>query len=229
MLQAPKETIDLSHELFDGMTNLGANHCAFWPLETFASTRYLTAGKLGFQGRMMLMAEHCGTHLDAPHHFDEHGTTVDKVPLESLVLPGHLLDFTHRKSHEAITIQDFEEAEEKSGRRIGPGTATICWTGVDKDWQKPGFLTDRPFVPEDSARWLLDRKISLFATDLIWIDDPDAKWYPTHTAWLQNGLCMVQQLCNLGRLKGKDFLFICLPLKMRGGTGSPVRAVALVL
>ncbi len=50
MVQAPKEIIDLSHELFDGMINLGASHCAFWPLETFASTRYLSEGHLGFQG-----------------------------------------------------------------------------------------------------------------------------------------------------------------------------------
>ena len=61
--------------------------------------------------------------------------TVDEVPLDQTVLPGHLLDLTHRQNGEAITIADLEAAEEKSGRKIGSGTATICWTGVDKDWQ----------------------------------------------------------------------------------------------
>jgi kynurenine formamidase len=224
-----KEIIDLGHEYFTDMINLGAHHCAFWPLETFETTRHHSQGKLGMEGKMMLMAEHCGTHIDAPRHFDEHGITVDEIPLATTILPGQLLDFTYRKAREAITIKDCEEAERKTGKRLGPGTAVIAWTGVDKDWQKPGFLTERPFVPADTAQWLVDRKITLFATDLIWMDDPDEPFYPTHDIWLKNGLCMVQQCCNLDRLAGKEFLFVCLPLKMRGGTASPVRPVALVM
>ena len=54
-----------------------------------------------------------------------------RSPPEQLILPGHLLDFTHKKNGEAITIVDFEETEEKSGQKIGPGTATICWIGTD--------------------------------------------------------------------------------------------------
>lgn len=224
-----KEIVDLAHEYYNGMPNLGANHIAFWPLETFATMRTLSGGKLGMEGRMMLMAEHCGTHVDVPSHFVEGGTSVDRVPLEQLVLPGHLLDLTHKKTREAITVEDLEKAEKKSGRAIGPGAATIVWTGVDKDWSKPGFISERPFVPVPTAEWLVKRKITLFATDLIGMDDPDEWWWPTHYAWLKSGVCMVQQLCNLDKLAGKEFLFVALPLKMRGGTASPVRAVALVM
>jgi kynurenine formamidase len=198
-------------------------------LETFHDTMKHSQGKLGMEGKMMLMAEHCGTHLDAPRHFDEQGKTVDQIPLETTILPGHLLDFTFRKAHEAITIRDFEDAERKSGKKIGPGSAVIGWTGTDKDWQKPGFLTERPFIPADTAQWMVDRKMTLFATDLIWMDDPAEPFYPTHDIWLKNGLCMVQQLCNLEKLVAKEFLFVCLPLKMLGGTASPVRPVALVM
>jgi len=224
-----KEIVDLGHEYFTDMVNLGAHHCAFWPLETFHDTMKHSQGKLGMEGKMMLMAEHCGTHLDAPRHFDEQGKTVDQIPLETTILPGHLLDFTFRKAHEAITIRDFEDAERKSGKKIGPGSAVIGWTGTDKDWQKPGFLTERPFIPADTAQWMVDRKMTLFATDLIWMDDPAEPFYPTHDIWLKNGLCMVQQLCNLEKLVAKEFLFVCLPLKMLGGTASPVRPVALVM
>jgi arylformamidase len=72
-----KEIVDLGHEYLNGMVNLGAHHCAFWPLETFESTRRHSQGKLRMEGKMMLMSEHCGTHLDAPRHFDEHGAIVD--------------------------------------------------------------------------------------------------------------------------------------------------------
>jgi arylformamidase len=222
------EIVDLGHELYNGMPNLGANHIAFWPLETFEATRTMSEGKLGMEGRMILMAEHCGTHLDVPRHFVEDGLSVDQWPLEKLILPGHLLDFTHKGVREAITIEDFEEAEEKSGRTIESGTAVIAWTGVDKDWAQPGFKTERPYVPVPTAEWLVKREITLFATDLIGMDDPDEWWWPTHFVWLKAGIPMCQQLCNLDKLVGKDFLLVVLPLKMRDGTASPVRPVALV-
>jgi arylformamidase len=224
-----KEIVDLGHDLYNGMPNLGANHIAFWPLETFDSTRELSGGRLAMEGRMMLMAEHCGTHIDVPRHFVEGGTTVDQLPLEKVILPGHLLDFTHKKVREAITIADFEEAERRSGRKIGRGTAVVAWTGVDKDWAKPGFIKERPYVPVSAAEWLVGRDITLFATDLIGMDDPDEWWWPTHLVWLKAGIPMVQQLCNLDKLAGKDFWLVVLPLKMRDGTASPVRPVAFVV
>jgi kynurenine formamidase len=224
-----KEIIDLGHDFFNGMANIGGAAVAFWPIKTIAEQKKITGGKVGIEGRMMLMPEHCGTHLDVPKHFVEGGTAVDEVPLEQLILPGHLLDFTHKKNGEAITIADFEEAEEKSGQEIGPGKATFCWTGTDGNWGKENFHIDRPHVPTVTAEWLVKRKITLFCTDLIGMDDPAEWWWPTHAMWLENDICMVQQLCNLDKLAGKEFLFVCLPLKMREGTASPVRPVALVM
>jgi kynurenine formamidase len=150
------------------------------------------------------------------------------VPLEQLVLPGHLLDLTKKANGEAITVADLEEAEEKSGQKIGGGTAVLCWTGVDRGWGKPGFETDRPYVPEESAKWLVDRGITLFGTDLIGMDDPDEWWWPTHRAWLEAGVCMIQQMNNLGALVGKEFILVAAPLKLRDGTGCPIRPIALV-
>jgi kynurenine formamidase len=223
-----KEIVDLGHEYFNGMLNIGGPMVAFWPLETHEHYHQITGGKLSMEGRMILMPEHCGTHIDVPRHFVPGGTDVIGIPLETLILPGHLLDLTHRKNGEAITVADLERAEEKSGKRIGPGTATMIWTACDKDWGKPNFTMVRPYLPTDSAQWLVDRKITLLCTDLIGMDDPDEWWWPSHKIWLDAGICMVQQLCNLDRLAGKEFLFVCLPLKMREGTASPVRPVALV-
>jgi kynurenine formamidase len=211
------------------MVNAGAPMVAFWPIETIERFRKITQGKFAMEGRMMLMPEHCGTHLDTPRHFVEGGTSVDQVPLEQLILPGHLLDLTDTKNGEPITIADLENAERKSGHAIGPGKATICWTGVDKEWGKPNFRLNRPHVPAKTAEWLVERKITIFCTDLIGMDDPEEWWSPTHLMWLSNGICMVQQLCNLDKLVGKEFWFVCLPLKMRDGTASPVRPVALVV
>lgn len=228
-LKAVNEVIDLSHDFFEGMPNIAGLAVAFWSVETIDHTKMVSGGKLEMESRMILVPEHCGTHLDAPRHCDKDGLTVDKVPLERFVLPGHLLDLTAKKNGEAITIDDLKKAEQKSGQEIGPEKATIVWTGVDKDWGKPGFHKNRPFVPVPTAEWLVKRGMRLFCTDLIGMDDPKEWWWPTHQIWLKNGICMVQQLCNLDRLLGKQFLFVALPLKMRGGTASPVRPVAMVL
>jgi kynurenine formamidase len=84
-------------------------------------------------------------------------------------------------------------------------------------------------VPVPAAEWLVERGITLFATDLIGMDDSDEWWWPTRMVWLKAGIPMVQQLCNLDKLGGKDFWLVVLPLKMRDGTASPVRPVAFVV
>jgi arylformamidase len=224
-----KEIIDLSHPMFDRMRNGGGWEVAFPIMDTFARTRTMTEGKAAYETKMMLFPEHCGTHLDAPRHFYEQGQTIDELPLDRLVVPGLLLDLTHKKTGEAITIADFEVAAAKAGQAIGPEAAVVCWTGVDKVWGQVDMNSNRPHVPVDTAQWLVDQGMTLFVTDMIGMDDPAEWWDPTHYVWLSQNVCMVQQLCNLEQLVGKDFLIAALPMKVKGATGCPVRAVALVL
>ncbi|MCW6511827.1 cyclase family protein [Lichenifustis flavocetrariae] len=223
------DVVDLSHEIREGMLNMGGWTTAFPVIDTLAKTRTLSQGKMGVASRMILVSEHNGTHIDVPRHFVDDGAAIDEVPLTKLLLPGHLLDFTQKGHGEAITVADFEAAEERSGQRVGPGTALVCWTGVDKFWGRPDMNRLRPYVPAETAMWMVERQVSLFATDLVGMDNPDEWWEPTHLAWLSNGICMVQQLCNLDQLVGKTFLFQAFPMKTVGGTGCPVRAAALVL
>jgi kynurenine formamidase len=222
------EVIDLSHELYEGMPNISNNPVSFGTIYTYEFTETLSHGRLSMQGRQIVVPEHCATHFDAPRHFDRDGLSAADYPIDKLVLPGHLLDFTDKGPGDAITIADCERAEQASGQRIEAGHAIIAWTGADAQWGEPGFMTERPFLPTESAQWLVDRGMSLFATDLIGMDDPAEWWWPTHAIWLRAGIPMVQQLCHLDQLAGKDFVFAALPLKLRDGTGCPVRAVALV-
>jgi arylformamidase len=225
-----KEVVDLSHELFNGMLGVsGTSMAAFWPVETHERSATNSQGELSMASKMILVSEHISTHFDAPYHFDPKGVTADRYPLEKLVLPGHLLDFTAKGVREAITQHDFQRAAERSGRSITPGSALLAWTGQDRNWGKPGFAKERPYVDRQTALWLLEQGIALFGSDLIGIDDPDDWRWTTHVAFLKSGVPMVQQLCNLGALQGKEFYFAALPLKIRESTGGPVRAVALVV
>ena len=223
------EIIDLGHEMYHDMPNIGGAQVAFWPRSSFDKAETISGGKVSMESKMMLLPEHCGTHLDVPRHCVRGATDVADVPLERLVLPGHLLDLTHKGKREPTSIDDLKAAAAKSGREIGSGTALLVWTGADADWGKPGFAQERTFLPVDTARWLVDQDITLFGTDLIGMDDPDEWWWPTHRVWLEAEICMVQQMCNLSRLVGKDFLLVVAPLKIREGTGCPVRPLALVM
>ncbi len=222
------QIIDLTHEMYPGMPNLGGQQIAFWPVESYDNLAEITGGKLSMESKMMLMAEHSGTHLDAPRHFDRTGASLSQLPLDKLILPGHLYDFTHKRNGEAITIADFKQAEEITGKPVTAGTATVCWTGQDVRWGTGDWIKNRPYVPTDTAQWLVERGMTMFATDLIGMDDPAEWWWPTHDIWLKAGICMTQQLCNLGALKGHEFVLCAAPLKIRDGTGCPVRAFALV-
>ena len=218
-----REIVDLSQEMFSGMPNIGGAPVQFWPINTHRKQETLSSGKVSMESRMMLMPEHCGTHLDVPRHCIEGATDVADVPLERLVLPGHVLDLTHKGRPEAVTIADLENAEKQSGKRIEAGCALLAWTGADAYWGQPGYTTERPYFPIESAQWLADRNIALFGTDLIGMDDPAEWWWPTHRVWLEANICMVQQMCNIGALVGKEFVLVAAPIKMRDGTGCPVR------
>ena len=222
------EIVDLGHPLYDGMPCHAANVTSFYTVDSFAKTRKMSDGRMALENKMMLLSEHTGTHLDAPSHFHEGGASVDQIALQDLILPGHLLDLTHKKPHDAIEPADLADAEQRSGRPVGPGAAVFVRTGQDVSWGTEDFFTERPYVTAAGAQWLVDKGTTLFCTDLIAIDNPDEWWEPTHTAFLCGGVPMVQQLNNLGQLVDREFTFVVLPLPMRGGTASPVRPVALV-
>ena len=224
-----REIVDLGHEMYSGMPNIGGAPVQFWPIYTHAKQEKITGGRVSMESRMILMPEHASTHLDVPRHCVEGATDVAGVPLQRLVLPGHLVDLRHKGRPEAVTIEDLEQAIERSGRPIEAGEAFIAWTGADAYWGEPGYTTERPYFPVETARWLVRQRIGLFGTDLIGMDDPSEWWWPTHRTWLEADICMVQQMRNLGALEGKDFVLVVAPLKMRDGTGCPVRPVALVL
>ncbi len=119
-MRPPGEIVDLSHELFEGMPNIGGNPVSFGAIYTYEFTEELTQGRLSMQGRQILIPEHCATHLDAPRHFDREGLSTAEYPLEKLVLPGHLLDFRDKGPGEAISIGSDRSAHRRrvSCRRL---------------------------------------------------------------------------------------------------------------
>lgn len=153
---------------------------------------------------------------------------MEEVPPGFFLRRARLLDLRHKGPGDAIGPDDLAQAHARLGQPIEPGEALLLWTGHDRRWAQPDFIARWPHLTPDGARWCVAKQPALFGTDMIGVDEPSDLHSLTHLAVLEAGVPQVQVMANLGRLVGRDFVVVALPLKIRGGTGSPVRAVALL-
>ncbi len=181
----------------------------------------------GFQSEAIFLATHTGTHVDAPSHFRRDGAKMDEIPVDRLVGSAVLLDLTHKGQRELIRAKDLEATEEAGRISIKEGDIAILRLGWEKVLGKPTYVLDYPGLSEDAADHLAAKRVSAVGVDSPSIDHPDDKKFPAHNILLGRGILVIENLCNLHSLEKNRFRFIALPLKIRGATGSPVRAIAI--
>ncbi|TMD10844.1 MAG: cyclase family protein [Chloroflexi bacterium] len=203
---------------------------------------------------IIVTPEHSGTHIDALAHQAENltlygGVHVDegvqtsagfkKLGIETmapLVSRGVLLDVAGERRLDpeyAITAADLERAERAEVRA---GDAVLVRTGYGALWSKPDEYLRAAGVSAAGSRWLIDKKVGAVGADNMAFDvmgpaDPELKvTLPGHLLLLvRSGIPIIENV-NLEELAAagvEEFLFVCLPLKMRGATGSPVRPIAI--
>ncbi len=187
-----------------------------------------TYAGLGRSVHRVEMASHCGTHIDPPAHFFEGGVTIDRVPFRQLIGQAILLDMRAKGAGEIISASDLESA----GSDVRAGDIVLLHTGWDRHWGTPEYFWRAPYLAPDAADWLVERKIGTLGFDLPCPDtmhaiQPNTR-PPIHTRLLGNNMVLIEMLANLGQIGQRRFTFIVLPLKFKGGDGSPARAIALV-
>jgi len=176
--------------------------------------------------KVLYMAGHAGTHCDAPLHLRAGRPSLDEVPLERYVGRACVVHLPHKGFGDPwITIADLEHLAGK----LGEGSRLLVHTGWDRFWEQDnGVYFDQQKAPKlhlETLAWLRDRKVGLIGVDMPSVNALldqhatvfDAPMPPT----------IIELLTNLGQLP-EEVELICLPLKIREGDGSPVRAVALV-
>ncbi len=217
-----KRFIDLTFPIHGGMTTFPV------PWHPFVEISIL--GRHGIENRetrKLVLGTHTGTHLDAPRHFVTKGQTVDALPLEVLVGPAMVLDFSSATAGQEIGIEDIE-------RPLGPEKPEriILRFDWDRHWGKMEYYSNHPFLSQKAARWLVEQKVKMVTMDTPMPDnpkhgrgnDPDS---PNHKIFLENKVIIVEYLCNLKALTKKTVELIVLPLKIQDGDGSPVRCIAI--
>jgi arylformamidase len=179
----------------------------------------------GYNLELIFLSSHSGTHIDAPFHFIKNGLKIDKIPLRRLVTDAILCKIK-KGADEAITKQDIVEFENKHGR-LQPNSALIFATGWHKNLLKKYYFTKNPGLSVSAAKYLVKKKINLVGIDSPSIDLGSDLRFLAHHELLNKGILVLENLCNLEKISGIHFRLVALPLKLKGATGSPVRAIAL--
>lgn len=236
---ATARVIDLSHP-YDEST-------IYWPtspsrFERDVLAEGMTPGGFFYAAGTIHTPEHGGTHLDAPYHFDAEGWTTAEIPLDRLVGPAVVVDVreaTAADPDHRLTVQELERWERRHGR-IPEGAAVLLRTGWDRYWPDgarylggapDGDASDLhfPSYGEEAARWLIEeRRVAALGVDTASIDYGPSQDFPVHRIAGAANVPGLENLTQLARLPPTGAWIVALPMKIAGGSGGPLRVIALV-
>jgi kynurenine formamidase len=187
-------------------------------------------------------AEHGGTHVDAPIHFARGHATVDRIPLEQLIGPAVVVDVTAASARDRdyqVTVADLQ-AWEKAHRPIG-AEIVLLRTGWAARWPDARTYLGTvergaagaaqlhfPGLHPDAARWLADKRVRVVGIDTASIDHGPSTQFLTHQTLFARDIPALENVADLSALPAVGATVIALPMKIAGGSGAPVRIVALL-
>jgi kynurenine formamidase len=241
------QAFDLGSSTIVDLTHSYNAQTVNWPTSTTKFTLdRLAYGKTDagyfYAANTLCTPEHGGTHLDAPIHFGEGKRTAEQIPLEQLVAPAVVIDITARASADRdyrLTRDDVLQFEKQYGR-IASGTIVVLRTGWSRYWpDAKAYLGDNtpgdasklsfPSYGADAARLIVEeRRAGALGIDTASIDYGRSTDFMVHRIAAAQNVPGLENLTNLDRLPPRGAIVIALPMKIEGGSGGPLRAVALV-
>jgi kynurenine formamidase len=241
----PHSGLDLSRVEVIDLTHAFNAETIYWPTEQpFQHER--TSWGVNDKGYFYssysyAAAEHLGTHADAPIHFAEGRRTLDAVPIRQWIGQGVVLDVAAACDNDpdyVVSDSDIQAHETEHGP-IPPGALVLVRTGWSRFWpdakrymgdDTPG-ATDNlhfPGVGEDAARILAARRVSAVGIDTASIDHGPSSDFPSHRILAAENIPLLENLTGLEQLPPRGAWIIALPMKIGGGSGGPLRIVALL-
>lgn len=239
--------LDLSNYRLVDLSHAYNEDTLYWPT---SPTRFEkqqlffgeTDGGWFYSANSVCTPEHGGTHLDAPIHFAAKGRPADQIPLENLIAPAVVIDVTaktHGNHSYRLSAADVRAFEAQNGR-IAAGSIVLLRTGWSRYWPNakaylgddtPGDTSrlDFPSYGEDSARLLVeDRQVVMLGVDTASIDFGKSEDFIVHRIAAAKNVGGLENLSDLDQLPPTGAVIMALPMKIEGGSGGPVRVVALV-
>ena len=208
------ELIDLTHTITPNMTVFPGD----------ARPELEQELKQGWQTSKLTLSSHCGTHVEGARHADAKAKGLELSPLSRFFGLALMLDVSgcagQEISREALAAH---EEELKCCEFL------VLKSGWDRKWGKDEYLRGYPVLSADAAEYLAGFEFLLgLGLDTISADPVDSADCPVHRALLSAGKVIVENLCNLDSVQGRNFLLCCLPLKYGACDASPVRAAAFL-
>lgn len=175
--------------------------------------------EVGRNTRKIVLGTHTGTHIDAPLHFIENGESIEKIPLKKIVGEVTIVDFSYLKENQPI------EKEILTGIEITK--RMIFRFGWQKYWNEDKFYKNHPFFTEESANYLVSKRIELLGYDTPSPDNSKSNNdidSPIHKIFLGNGIVLLEYLANLDKLENlENWNIVVAPMKIEGSDGAPSR------
>jgi kynurenine formamidase len=187
-------------------------------------------------------AEHGGTHMDAPVHFAEGGATSDQVAVTAGIGPLVRVDVSAAAAADPdyrLSVADLESWEARHGR-IPDGAIVVMYSGWAERWpdRRRVLGTDVPgdtenlhfpgFSREATQFLVTERRIDAVGVDTPSVDHGPSKDFIVHRILSGAGKAGFENLANLDRVPESGALLIALPMKIAGGSGGPLRAIAVL-
>ncbi len=232
-----RKLLDLTHD-FDSST-------IYWPTaQPFAWKKEswgMAAGGYWYTAARYAASEHGGTHLDSPIHFGEGKATVDQLPVAQLVGPAVVIDISEACAKDAdyrLRAEDITAWEKRHGAI--PATAIVLVrSGWGKFWpdkkkylgdDTPGRTSDLHFpgISREAAELLAARHVDGVGIDTASLDHGPSRDFAAHRALAAANIYGLENVAELEKLPATGATVIALPMKIKGGTGAPVRIIAIL-
>ena len=234
------ELVDLSHT-YDAQT-------IYWPTAEGFQLRKdaegVTPAGYYYAANSLFTSEHGGTHIDAPIHFAQGRQTVDQIPLERLIGAAVVIDVTGQSDRNAdyqVMPDDIARFEREHGA-IPDDAIVLIRTGFSRRWPDAarylGTATRGaegasqlhfPGLHPDAARWIVtNRRIGAIGIDTASIDYGRSTLFESHRILYERDVPAFENLTALDRLPATGAYVMALPMKIGGGSGAPLRAVAVL-
>jgi len=176
-----------------------------------------------YVSEVLFSSTHVGTHVDAPYHFQKDGITVEKIPLNRLIINENIKVLKiEKKDNEKIEVNDLRDYNIMKNDTILINTNWVLNRALDK------YFNKNPGLSEAAAKYLAEAEINLVGIDGPSIDPAIDHDFNAHRIFGANDIPIIENLINLDRLLNKKFTLVALPLKLKNCSGSPVRAFAIM-
>jgi kynurenine formamidase len=236
---ATAKVVDLTHT-FDKTTIYWPTSPSAFELKPLADGQ--TPGGWFYRSNAFCTPEHGGTHLDAPSHFAKEGRSADQIPVRQLIGPAAVLDIAAASAKDPdyrLTLDDVKAWEKKHGP-IPAGAIVLLRTGWSARWpDRKKYLGDDtpgdasklhfPSYGKEAAEYLVrDRKVSAIGVDTASIDYGASQDFVVHVVANSANVPGLENLDHLEELPEWGAWVVALPMKIGGGSGGPLRIVALL-